>query len=63
MVPDGDVPPAKAQLSRFVRGAVCFGLLLMSLSYVACAPGSLGQALDEAAAPGTNYDKAEFRLW
>jgi hypothetical protein len=24
---------------------------------------SSGQALDEAAGPGTNYDKAEFRIW
>jgi hypothetical protein len=64
MVPHGgNVPLARAQLSGFVRGAVCFGLLLMSLSYFACAQVSLGQALDEAAAPGTNYDKAEFRLW
>jgi dienelactone hydrolase len=64
MAPHGrNVPLARAQLSGFVRGAVCFGLLLMSLSYFACAQVSLGQALDEAAAPGTNYDKAEFRLW
>jgi hypothetical protein len=35
----------------------------MSLSYVACTQVSLGQALDEAAAPSANYDKAEFRLW
>src|SRR6266566_8332303 len=54
---------ARAQLSRFVRGAVCFGPLLLSLGCVACAQASPGQALDETAAPGANYDKAEFRIW
>jgi dienelactone hydrolase len=64
MVPySGNVPFARAQLVGFVRAAVCFGLVMICLSYVACAQVSPGQALDEAAAPGTNYDKAEFRLW
>jgi hypothetical protein len=52
-----------AQLSGFVRGGCLFLLLLLSLSCVACAQVSPGKVLDEAAAPGTNYEKAEFRLW
>jgi pimeloyl-ACP methyl ester carboxylesterase len=59
----GNVLPAGARLFGFVRGAICFGLLLLCLSCVACAQVSRGQALDEVAPPGTNYDKAEFRLW
>jgi dienelactone hydrolase len=59
----GNVPYARAQLSWFVFGGCLFLLVLLSLGCVACAQVSPGKVLDEAAAPGTNYEKAEFRLW
>jgi dienelactone hydrolase len=43
--------------------ALRFCLFLMFLGCLACAQVSPGHTLDEAAAPGANYDKAEFRLW
>jgi dienelactone hydrolase len=58
-----DVPGGRAPFSGFVRGAVCFCLLMLYLGCVACAQVLPGQVLDEVTAPGTNYDKAEFRLW
>ena len=36
---------------------------LALLGCAACAQVSTGHMLDEVAAPGANYDKAEFRLW
>ncbi len=36
---------------------------LVLLGYAACAQVSTRHMLDETAAPGANYDKAEFRLW
>ena len=59
----GNVPFVRAPLFEFVRGVTCFGLLLICLSYVACAQVPPGIVLDEVTASGTNYDKAEFRLW
>jgi dienelactone hydrolase len=38
-------------------------LFLVFLGCVACAQVSPGHTLEETAAPGANYDKAEFRLW
>jgi len=43
--------------------ALSFCLMLLFFGCAACARGSPGHTLDEAAAPGANYDKAEFRLW
>jgi dienelactone hydrolase len=40
-----------------------FCLFLVFLGCLACVQVSPGHTLDEAAAPGANYDKAEFRLW
>jgi len=59
----GNVPFVRAPLFEFVRGVICFCLLLICLSYVACAQVPPGIVLDEVTASGTNYDKAEFRLW
>jgi dienelactone hydrolase len=36
---------------------------VLRLGRVACAQGPPGQVRDETVAPGTNYEKAEFRLW
>jgi hypothetical protein len=55
--------PQNRRLSRGVRLAVCFWFLLLSLGCVACAEVIPGKSFDEAVGPGTNYDKAEFRLW
>ena len=41
--------------------AIPVGLALLGCA--ACAQVSTGHMLDEMAAPGANYDKAEFRLW
>ncbi len=46
-----------------MRGAAGVALLLLSLGCAACAQVLPGKALDEAAAPGANFDKAEFRIW
>jgi pimeloyl-ACP methyl ester carboxylesterase len=55
--------PQSRRLFRGVRAAVLFGFSLLPLSCVACAQVIPGQSLDEASGSGTNYDKAEFRLW
>jgi dienelactone hydrolase len=36
---------------------------LLALTIVALASPAIGATFDESAAPGLNYDKAEFRLW
>jgi hypothetical protein len=59
----GNIPYVRAQLSWFVFGCCLFLLVLLSLGCVACAQAFPGNVLDEAAVPGTNYEKAEFRLW
>jgi hypothetical protein len=59
----GNVPYARTQSSWFVFGGCLFVLVLLSLGCVACAQVFPGKVFDEAAAPGTNYEKAEFRLW
>jgi len=46
-----------------IRVAVSFCFLLLSLGCIACAQVIPGKSFDAAAGPGTNYDKAEFRLW
>jgi dienelactone hydrolase len=52
-----------ATIDSVAEAAVCFCLPLLSLGCIACAQGPPGQMLDKAVAPGTNYEKAEFRLW
>jgi poly(3-hydroxybutyrate) depolymerase len=48
-------------LSR-LHVVICF-MLFMPFTPLAQTPTQTGLTLDEAAASGTNYDKAEFRLW
>jgi dienelactone hydrolase len=43
--------------------ALSIGLFVVLFGFVACAQVSPGHTLEEAAAPGANYDKAEFSLW
>src|SRR5262245_4774110 len=43
--------------------ALSFYLSLVFLGCLGCAQVSPGHTLDEVAAPGANYDRAEFRLW
>ena len=45
------------------RKALSICLFVVFLGCAACAQVSIGHMLDETAAPGANYDKAEFRLW
>lgn len=43
--------------------ALSICLFLVLLGCVGCAQVSPGHTLEDTAAPGANYDKAEFRLW
>ena len=40
-----------------------FGAMMIGILLAASAAGQVAGTLSEAAAPGKNYDKAEFRLW
>ena len=52
-----------ATIDDVAEAAVCFCLALLPLGCVARTQAPPGQVLDGAVAPGTNYEKAEFRLW
>jgi dienelactone hydrolase len=51
-----------SQMNGYLKAlSICF--FMVFLGCVACAQVPPGHTLEETAAPGANYDKAEFRLW
>ena len=51
------------KLGRFDTIALVAATVGVVLSAARCAEAQSAATIDEAAAPGENYDKAEFRLW
>jgi poly(3-hydroxybutyrate) depolymerase len=47
----------------FIAGTVIAGLMAGAIDSPGAGQAGAGMTLDEAAAPGANYDKAEFRVW
>jgi dienelactone hydrolase len=49
--------------TRFEAAALILAVLVVALPTTVAAQSQAATVLDESAAPGSNYDKAEFRLW
>jgi poly(3-hydroxybutyrate) depolymerase len=58
-------PMKPSRLGTYLLGAAAFALVLLAphAAESQVATTQVATTIDEAAAPGNNYDKAEFRLW